>query len=91
LHNQDLTRAQTKEQVTAWVAKQDEKVQKAFADAEKRKEAHKKEHEEKHKEKFANASEAAKKVGEELATVWKNEGLTKKQTCQQINGKLLGG
>ncbi|KAI6239565.1 DUF148 domain-containing protein [Aphelenchoides fujianensis] len=88
LHNQDATRAQIHSQVEEWVKKQDESVQKAFAEAEKKKEEWKKKHAEKHAKRVENVSPAAKQVDEQIVAIWKNQDLTRKQTCEQINAVL---
>lgn len=80
LHNQDSTRTQTHQAVKEWVSKQGADVQKAFEEAEKKKDEWKAKHAEKHAEKLKNASPEAKQLDEQLSAIWKNDNLTKKQS-----------
>ncbi|KAI6187380.1 hypothetical protein M3Y98_00237100 [Aphelenchoides besseyi] len=85
LHDQDATRAQIHQSVEEWIKKQPESVQKNYAETQKKREEWKKKHAEKHQELLSKVSEEAKKVDAELVKVWKNDQLTRRQTCEQIN------
>lgn len=52
---------------------------------EQKKKEWKAKHEARHAEKLKNASPEAKAVDEQISAVWKNEDLTKKQSCEKIN------